>query len=703
MDFPSDLQGRASSGGPALRALPAPDARLRSDVTARCAKLGTGPDALLLAAYALTLTRWTGSRIVPVRCGGGTAVVEVDDGLSTDELIGAVERRLRGAGAGPAQVGFGPDAVLGGGVEVVLRADWSGDRDADDWSASTGCLAGVWTPAELSAFTADLLAAVAELAAASGPVEDVRCISPERRALLRRINETDRDFPTDSLEELFHRTARRLPDAVAVRDGDNELNYRQLAAAAMFQARLLAEAGVGPGDTVLIGLPRSTAEIVAVLGTVQAGAAYVGVDLGAPAAHLARIVAKCRPAAVLYSPEDGSLPPAGVRSVPVWDSSWASSWDGSDDGADAAAPQLLPNGAGERLAYVAFTSGSTGEPKGVCVPHLGVVRLVHGADYAGLGPGERVLRLSPLAFDASTLELWGALLSGAALEVYTEPLPSPTELGEFLVERGVTVAWFTAGLFRLLAEFAPESLHGLRQVLTGGDVVPHEHVARLLERHPGLVVTNGYGPTENTTFTTTHSVAHPEDVDGPLPIGTPIPGTRVHVLDDRGRLLPPGAVGELYTSGAGLATGYLGDEPETARRFGCFSPDLAERLYRTGDLVRYDGLGRLRFLGRADDQVKLRGYRVEPAAIGTVIARLPGVQDALVFAVGADSATKRLVAAVVPAAGAAPVPVGLRLALEQQLPSYMVPALWTVVDALPLTRNGKVDRKALAASARPAR
>ncbi|WP_377267917.1 AMP-binding protein [Peterkaempfera sp. SMS 1(5)a] len=314
-----------------------------------------------------------------------------------------------------------------------------------------------------------------------------------------------------------------------------------------------------------------------------------------------------------------------------------------------------------------------------------------------------MLRLSPLAFDASTLELWGALLTGATLEVYTEPLPSPTELGEFLVEREVTVAWFTAGLFRLLAEFAPDSLRGLRQVLTGGDVVPHEHVARLLERHPGLVVTNGYGPTENTTFTTTHSVTRPQDVDGPLPIGTPLMGTRVHVLDDRGRLLPPGAVGELYTSGEGLATGYVGDEAETARRFGWFSPDLVERLYRTGDLVRFDGRGRLRFLGRADDQVKLRGYRIEPAAIGATIAQLPGVQDALVFAVGADSATKRLVAAVVPAEGESPAPNALRLALEEQLPSYMVPALWTVVETLPLTRNGKVDRKALAASARPAR
>ncbi|RAG87124.1 amino acid adenylation protein [Streptacidiphilus pinicola] len=694
MDFPTDLQGQASSGGPALRALVDPDARLRAEIATRCAKLGVGPDALLLAAYAVTLTRWTGCRIVPVRCGTGTLDVEIQEERGTDDLLAATERLLRdpaveAAGdAGEARAAFGPDAEPGDGVEVALRADWRGT----DRSGSLACRAGVWTEAELTGFAADLLAAAAELAGASGPVEDVRAVSADRRARLAAVNDTGRHFPDAPLEQLFRQVADRLPDTVAVRHGDTELTYRQLERAATAQARLLAEAGVRPGDTVLVGLDRSVAEAVAVLGIALAGAAYVGVDLGAPAAHLARIVAKCRPTAVLHGPRDEA--PAGVPAVPVWVPGWEECVE---------EVPALPSGAGDRLAYVAFTSGSTGEPKGVCVPHRGVVRLVHGADYVRLGPGDRVLRLSPLAFDASTLELWGALLTGATLEVYDEPLPSPTELGDFLVERGVTVAWFTAGLFRLLAEFAPRSLAGLRQVLSGGDVVPHQHVARLLEEHPGLVVTNGYGPTENTTFTTTHSVADPADVDGPLPIGVPVPGTRVYVLDDRCRLLPPGAVGELYTSGDGLATGYLGDPEETARRFGRFSPDVPERLYRTGDLVRLDGRGRLRFLGRADDQVKLRGYRVEPAAIAAVLARVPGVQDALVFAVGADSASKRLVAAVVPATEAGADPVALRLALERQLPSYMVPALWTVVESFPLTRNGKVDRKALAATARAAR
>ena len=692
MDFPSDLQGQASTGGPALWASLGPDTRLRAEVTTRCAKLGVTPDALLLAAFALTLRRWTGACDLPVRSQGRTVRVRIDEDQSTDELTGAVERLLYGTHehAAAARVGFGPDTEPADGLEIVLRAQWRGD----DWTGAVGTASGLCTQAELTAFAEDLLTTAAELTTGSGPVENVRGIAAGRRALLASVNRNDAERPNASLEELFHRTAQRHPDAVAVRDGTTELTYRQLDAAAAAQARRLVASGVRPGDTVLIGLPRSAAEAVAVLGTLRAGAVYVGVELGLPPAHLARIAAVCRPAALLSgrTAEHPALP--GVPSVPVWDPSWPS---------DAAAEAVARPEADDRLAYVAFTSGSTGEPKGVCVPHRGVIRLVCGAGYAPLGPGERVLRISPLAFDASTLELWGALLTGATLEVYDEVLPSPTELGDFLVARKVTYAWLTAGLFRLLAEFAPESVAGLRQILSGGDVVPHEQVARLLQRHPHLVVTNGYGPTENTTFTTTHSVTRPQEAAGPLPIGTPVPGTGVHVLDERCRLLPPGAVGELYVSGEGLATGYLEAPGETARRFGCFSPDLPERLYRTGDLVRLDGDGRLRFLGRADDQVKLRGYRVEPGAVGGVLASMPAVHDALVFAVGADSAGKRLVAAVVPAEGAHPEPAALRRALAERLPSYTVPTLWTVVERLPLTRNGKVDRKALAAAARPAR
>ncbi|WP_158843546.1 non-ribosomal peptide synthetase [Saccharothrix deserti] len=622
-------------------------------VVRRARELGITPFAFLLGAYGLTLSRWTGARrlLVGVPLSGrGTSeleelvavagnlvpvLVDVDDDASVADYLRAVHHssaqsidagdlpfeellsRL-GVERGPdrhplVQVTFGmhdqlvPQLLESAGLEIRVEEEHTGGsrfdlslliRQSDPALAGHAEYAtGVWGVAEVEGFVCDFQTAVAELAAADGKLEEVRCVAPERWALLDRINETRRDFPVASLDELFRDVARSTPDAVAVREGDVELTYRQLAGAAAEQARLLREAGVWPGDRVLVGVERSVAEVVAVLGVVWAGAAYVGIDLGLPAAHTEKIVAKAAPTAALIPPGAAWRVP-GTPVVSTWDESWT-----------AGEVEVLPADP-DRLAYVAFTSGATGQPKGVTIPHRAVVRLVHDADFVRLGAGERVLRLSPLAFDASTLELWGALLTGATLEVHPAGPPTPGELGDFLLAREVTVAWLSADLFRLVEECAPYSFAGMRQLLSGGDVVPHDHVARVLARHPGLVVTNGYGPTENTTFTTTYSVTDAEDVRGPLPIGAPLPGTRVYVLDERGRRVPPGAFGELYAAGEGLAVGYLDDEAETARAFGHFSPEIPERLYRTGDVVRIDTRGRLRFAGRRDDRAKPR----EPAA-----------------------------------------------------------------------------------------
>lgn len=696
MEFPSDLRHSENVVHPVPCVPVLPDELLQKDIEARCAELRVEPNALLLAAYALTLSRWTGKESVLVQCATGLRTVEILEDQNTNDFLRAVHQLL-GARSAPdvgdgraAQVGFGPAIGPDDTFDVGLQAGWG----QSGWHAAVRCRPGIWTADELSAFAADLLSAVSRLAAVAGPVEDVRCISPSRRALLQRINQTGGAFPSVSLDEMFRQVARRQPDSVAVREGDDALTYAQLAHAAAIQAHHLRAAGVRPGDTVLIGTPRSVAEVVAVLGTLHAGAAYVGADFGLPDAYLGEIIAKCAPAAVLCGEGLEGRVPAEIPVVATWSADWLRR--PLPDRPSATAPDSA-----DRLAYIAFTSGSTGAPKGVCVPHRGVIRLALGADYLGLGPGDRMLRLSPLAFDASTLEMWGALLNGAALEIYSDPLPSPTELGAFLSERCVTVAWLTAGLFRMVAEYAPASFGGLRHLVTGGDVVSPGHVAKVLRLHPGLTVTNGYGPTENTTFTTTYSMVSPDEPEGPVPIGTPIAGTRIHVLDSRGRLVPPGAVGELHAAGDGLATGYVGDEAETRRRFGCFSPDVPDRLYRTGDLVRIDGAGRLSFMGRGDDQIKLRGYRIELSAVAAAITRLPGVQDAAVTAVGTDSATKRLVAGIVPAPGVAPDLGDLRQALERRLPPFMVPALWAVVERLPLTLNGKVDYQALAAAARP--
>ena len=381
------------------------------------------------------------------------------------------------------------------------------------------------------------------------------------------------------------------------------------------------------------------------------------------------------------------------------------------------------------LLAVSVTSGvrdggqgrSTGPALALSVPHRAVMRLVHNASYLRLGPDERMLRLSPLTFDAATLEIWGALLTGATLEIYPPGPLSPAELAAFVAERGVTVAWLTGGLFRLVARSAPERFAGLRQLLTGRDEVPPDLAARVLAANPDLILTNCYGLTENTVLTTAYSIACPHEIDGPLPVGTPVPGSRLYILDDRGRRLPPGAIGGLYIAGDGLAHGYIGAERETDQRFGHFSPDIPERLYRTGDVVRIDTAGNLRFLGRKEDQLTSRGHRVEPAEISAALTTHPQVADATVIVVGsgdvkgpgdatgpgsvgdatgtrsAGDAGKRLLAAYVPAPDVAPPPspAALRDYLSRLLPTSMVPHLWAMVGHLPVTDTGKVDRAAL--------
>ncbi|WP_208641185.1 non-ribosomal peptide synthetase [Micromonospora arborensis] len=719
-------------------------------VAAAAGAAGVTPFTVLLGAYALTLGRWTGARsmvigvsllgrdteeltelvavtgnLVPVR-------VDIDDDLVVTSYLRGVQESLaksidagalpfeeivnllgveRDLGAHPlVQASFGmhdaliPHRITAGDVTVRVEEGHGGGAQFDVsllFGRSEPTLLGqleyatsVWQRSEAVAFTDDYWAAVAELTRdVAGGLTNVRCVSRERLALLDELNRTRKEFPRKALGELFAEVVDRVPDAVAVREGDRELTYAQLAAAAGRQAVLLRELGVQPGDRVLVGLERSVGEIIGVLGVVLAGAAYVGIELNQPGPQLEAILAKAAPRAALV-PEYAAAQLAATG-IPLC-ASWAPDWTTQP----LAAPAYPTAGTDASLAYVAFTSGSTGLPKGVCVPHRAVVRLAHEPDFVTLAPGDRMLRLSPLAFDASTLEIWATLLGGATLEIYPAGTPSPSELGAFLRDREVTVAWLTAGLFRLVEEFSPEGFATMRQLITGGDVVPHEHVARVLARHPGLVVTNGYGPTENTTFTLTYSVRSTGEVDGPLPIGTPVPGTRVYVLDERCRLVPPGGVGELFCAGAGLADGYLDDPAETTKMFGRFSPDVPERLYRTGDLVRLDTQGQVRFLGRRDHQVKLRGYRIELSAVSDALTESTSVKDAVVVVTDADSAEKRIVAAVV-AADDQVTAIMLRDQLAERLPVYMVPTLWAFVDQVPLTENGKVDRKAIVARALP--
>jgi amino acid adenylation domain-containing protein len=497
----------------------------------------------------------------------------------------------------------------------------------------------------------------------------------------------------ESIHALFEARAEHAPEAVAAVFEDRSLGYRELNERANRLAHHLAGLGVGPEVRVGICLERSLEMVVAVLAVLKAGGAYVPLDPGYPAQRLAWMLDDAGVAVLLTRERLRAAVPAaaGVRVVSL----------DAERGEIAARSAENPAGrTGPRaLAYVVYTSGSTGTPKGVGVEHRSVVRLVRGADYADFGPDDVVLQAAPVSFDASTLELWGALLNGARLVLMPGSTPSLEELGHTLRRHRVTTLWLTAGLFQAMVEERLEELGGVRQLLTGGDVVPVEQVATLLRRFPGCRLINGYGPTENTTFTCCYTVPAGW-AGGSLPIGSPISGTHAYVLDGALRLVPRGVPGELYAGGTGVARGYLGRPAATAERFvpDPFAAEPGARMYRTGDRVRCRADGVLEFMGRLDGQVKVRGFRVEPGEIEAALLKHPGIERAVVAAHAGGAAGARLAAYVVARGGAHPEAAELRRYLRERLPDYMVPAAFVPLRSLPLTPNGKVDRGALPAA-----
>ncbi len=351
----------------------------------------------------------------------------------------------------------------------------------------------------------------------------------------------------------------------------------------------------------------------------------------------------------------------------------------------------------DNLAYLNYTSGTTGVPKAVLVSHIGVVRLVHEPNYVRLDACSRLLQMAPLSFDAATFEIWGALLNGGTLVIMPPGPHSPQEIGEVLVRHRVDTLWLTAGLFNAVVSSALPSLGGVRQLLAGGDVLSADHVEQVLRAHPNCQVINGYGPTENTTFTCCYPVPPLADLHAGVPIGFPINGTRVYVLDESLEPVPVGGTGELYTAGLGLARGYLNRPALTAERF-VADPRATyhgQRMYRTGDLARVRADGSLDFLGRVDHQVKIRGFRIELGEIEAALAAHPAVAQAAVIARDDGPGGKKLVAYVVAAREAVSDTAALTQHVAERLPEYMVPSAIVVLDALPLTSNGKLDQRAL--------
>ena len=529
-----------------------------------------------------------------------------------------------------------------------------------------------------------LIAVAGRLAGAAPDARaaDIPILHPtERRQILEDWNATDVRYRADAgVPLLFRERAAERPDALALVWDGGRMTYADLDRRSDRLARHLLAAGVTRGELVGVALDRSPEAVVAVLAILKAAAAYLPLDLSYPDKRIAFLVDDARARVVIARTP---LPAFGAATVV------------DPDTGDDATTSPLPDVTASDLAYVLYTSGSTGTPKGVQIEHRSIVRLVGNVSYVRLAADTVVLHAAPLGFDASTLELWGPLLAGGAIAVHGERVPTGRGLQRTIGAHGVTTAWLTAALFNAVVDEDPRLLGGLRQLFTGGESLSVSHVRRALDALPQTELVNGYGPTECTTFTTTHPI--PRDLPAAaasVPIGRPIADTRVYVLNARREPVPVGVAGELWIGGLGVGRGYLRRPELDAERF---APDTFDRhagggrLYRTGDLVRWLPDGTIEFLGRIDQQVKVRGFRIELGEIEAALARQPRVQSGAVVVHDRDG-EKRLVAYVVPKG----IDLArLRTALGRELPDFMVPSAFVELDALPVTDNGKLDRRAL--------
>ncbi len=533
-----------------------------------------------------------------------------------------------------------------------------------------------------------LLLLLTEFGRGDRPIAAVPTLTEAQRAtVLREWNRTARPASDATIPELFDRQVRRAPDAVAVVADGVTLTYAELDERANRFAHRLIGLGIRPEQPVALLVERSVELVVAELAVAKAGGCYVPLDARAPLTRL-RVLMERTQARVLvtdlpWAATAGELRHGGpivVLGMPD-----------AEENDSASVVALRP----DNLAYVMYTSGSTGTPKGVAVRHRDVVALATDRAFAGAAH-DAVLLHSPQAFDASTYELWVPLLRGGRVVLAPPGDVDADVLRRMISEHGVTALWLTAGLFRLIAQDDPGALTGAREVWTGGDVVPAAAVRPVLDACPGLTVVDGYGPTETTTFATRQVISDP--VPDLIPIGRPLDNMRVYVLDDAFSPVLPGVPGVLYIAGAGLARGYLHRPGLTSSRF---LPDpfeaAGDRMYATGDIVRWNDDGQIEFVGRADDQVKIRGFRIELGEIEAVLSRHDEIAEAVVVAPVDDTGRKRLVGYVVPVAGAQPDPTALRAFLGEALPDYMVPSIFHTLTALPLSGNGKLDRRALPA------
>ncbi|MDY6935439.1 MAG: amino acid adenylation domain-containing protein [Spirochaetota bacterium] len=523
------------------------------------------------------------------------------------------------------------------------------------------------------------------------PISEIDMLCPKERAdILFKFNNTARDFPKDKcVHELFEEQVNIFPDKDALVFGDDSISYSQLNKMSNRIACRLREHGVGRGEYVAIIVERSFDMIAGVLGILKAGGAYVPIESEYPLSRTKYMLDEIQAPVVIIHEQFLDTLPEYDGYVMCLESFWK-------EGETIESADLNNINKPDDVAYVIYTSGSTGKPKGVMVPHVGISRLVKNTNFADITPEDRFLQIATFAFDAATLEFWGPLLNGGTLFLARgSDVTSPDGLADLLLSNDISIIFLTVVLYNQLIDLRPDAISKLRRLLVGGEALSVSHIRKGLGFVLPGVISNGYGPTENTTFSCHYPVKSVPEGANSIPIGYPIANSRVYILDKYLKPVPIGVRGEVFLGGYGLAKGYLNDSEKTANSF-IKNPimDVDDPiLYRTGDIGRWLPDGSVDFMGRIDHQVKVRGHRIELGEIESVMREHGNIKDCVVVVNELEGGNKAIVAYHV---SEDDVPIDeLRSFMRDSLPDYMLPNLFMRLDELPLNQNGKVDRSAL--------
>ncbi|MEL6495991.1 MAG: amino acid adenylation domain-containing protein, partial [Cyanobacteria bacterium J06623_7] len=550
-------------------------------------------------------------------------------------------------------------------------------------------------------FTADTIHRLAGhfrtllMAIAENPEAKISNISilgkSELKQLTSKFNQSNHVAVDNCIHELFASQANLTPNAVAIVDGATEITYQELNRRANTWVHYLQSLGVRSETKVGVMGDRQIDTIVALIAILKAGGCYVPLDPNYPQQRLNWMLEDTQLNILLT--ETKYRHKLGTQNLTIID------LNSRPESITYSNPPITHQ---DNLAYIIYTSGSTGVPKGVAIPHRGVVRLVKEPNYVELNTDTVSLQAAPISFDASTFEIWGALLNGGRIVILSNPVPSLAELGETIVQHKINTLWLTAGLFHLMVDEQLNSFRNVRQVLAGGDVLSSSHIQTFLEAYPQSSLINGYGPTESTTFACCYRLDKDTETNRDRSIiGYPITNTQLYILDQYLNPVPVGVAGELYIAGLGLARGYLNRPELTAEKF-IPNPFIETKhalspLYKTGDRVRYQPSGKIEYLGRIDNQVKIRGFRVELGEVETALKAIEDIKDSVVLFKDNALGNKQLLAYIIPYSLDDNQENKWHKLLKTKLPDYLIPSALITCAAFPLTANGKLDRQQLLA------